>query len=106
LRDSFKHHDKIDLVLTSPLRRTIQTAALSFGPVLKRDVPFIAVPEAQEVGSHRSDTGLAPQKIKEELATLFSDDDLEFNIKKLNLDAVKDGWNSKVCSVLYPHPFN
>lgn len=96
LRDSFKYHDIINLVLTSPLRRTIQTAALSFGPILKRDVQFLAVPEAQEVGDHGSDTGLSPQELKEELPRLFQEGELEFDIGKLNLDAVKEGWNNKV----------
>ncbi|KAF2744651.1 phosphoglycerate mutase family protein-like protein [Sporormia fimetaria CBS 119925] len=95
LRNSFQHHSEIDLVLTSPLRRTIQTAALSFGPTLSRDIPFVAVPEAQEVGHHRSDTGLAPSELQKELDTLFANDALDFDIKKLNLDAVKEGWNGK-----------
>jgi hypothetical protein len=99
LSASFKHHDSINLVVTSPLRRTIQTAALSFGPVLARDVPFLAIPEAQEVGDHASDTGLPPKELKAELAQLFAKDQLEFDIKKLNLDAVTEGWTSKVCAV-------
>ncbi|KAF2274086.1 phosphoglycerate mutase family protein-like protein [Westerdykella ornata] len=95
LCESFQDHDKIDLVVTSPLRRTIQTASLSFGPVLARSVPFVAVPEAQEVGSHNSDKGLPPAQLKEELKTLFEGDDLGFDINKLDLSNVKDGWNSK-----------
>jgi hypothetical protein len=89
--------------LTSPLRRTIQTAALSFGPVLKRDVQFLAVPEAQEVGDHASDTGLDPENLREELSKLFPGDELEFDINKLNIDAVKEGWNCKVSVVLASH---
>jgi broad specificity phosphatase PhoE len=96
LRNSFQHHDTINLVVTSPLRRTIQTASLSFGPVLARDVRFLAIPEAQEVGDHASDTGLPPNELKKQLeGELFAENELEFDIKKLNLDAVKDGWNAK-----------
>lgn len=37
-------------MLASPLRRTIQTASLSFGPVLARkEVPFMLLPLLQEV---------------------------------------------------------
>lgn len=85
-------------MVTSPLRRTIQTASLSFGPVLARnDVPFIAVPEAQEVGDHLSDTGLPVERLKQELAgDLFEKYELDFDIRKLNLDHVCEGWTSKV----------
>lgn len=96
LSKSFKHHETIDLVLTSPLRRTIQTAALSFGPTLSRDVQFIAVPEAQEIGDHASDTGHPPNELKKLLPKMFADGELEFDINKLDLDAVKEGWTSKV----------
>ncbi|KAF2650927.1 phosphoglycerate mutase family protein-like protein [Lophiostoma macrostomum CBS 122681] len=97
LQDSFLYHETIELVLASPLRRTIQTAALSFGPTLARnDVTFIAVPEAQEVSDMGSDTGSAPNELKGYLAKLFADGTLDFDIKqKLDLSLVKEGWNVK-----------
>jgi broad specificity phosphatase PhoE len=50
----------VDIVFASPLRRTIQTASLSFGPTLARkDVPFVLLPALQEVGDMGSDTGIA-----------------------------------------------
>lgn len=97
----FKYHNDINLVVTSPLRRTIQTASLSFGPVLARDdVPFIAVPEAQEVGDHLSDTGTEVEKLKEQLkGGLFQEGELKFDIGKLDLGHVQEseGWTTKVC---------
>jgi phosphohistidine phosphatase SixA len=52
LQATFKHHNDIDLVLASPLRRTVQTASLSFGPVLaKKEVPFVLLPMLQEVSN-------------------------------------------------------
>jgi hypothetical protein len=97
LCEEFKLHDTIGLVLASPLRRTIQTAALSFGPTLAReDVPFIAVPEAQEVSDSGSDTGSPAKRLPQLIREAFSEGELPFDISKLNLDRVKDDWDSKV----------
>lgn len=97
LCEEFKFHDTIGLVLASPLRRTIQTAALSFGPTLARqDVPFIAVPEAQEVSNTPSDTGSPAKQIPQLVRDAFSQGELQFDISKLNLDRVMDDWDSKV----------
>jgi hypothetical protein len=98
LRESFPYHNIVELVLASPLRRTIQTAALSFGPTLARDdVPFIAIPGAQEVSDMESDTGSSPNALKSYLGDLFVNQSLGFDIKeKLDLTLVNEGWNIKV----------
>ncbi|KAJ1619615.1 histidine phosphatase superfamily [Pavlovales sp. CCMP2436] len=46
----------VELVVASPLRRTLETAILAFGDQLPRP-SFIAHPDAQETGVHPSDTG-------------------------------------------------
>lgn len=98
LRDAFSHHNVVDLVVASPLRRTIQTAALSFGPTLAREnVNFLALPVAQEVSNAPADTGLEPEELKTSLISLFNGDQLEFDVhQKLDLCNVEEGWTSKV----------
>jgi hypothetical protein len=81
------------------LRRTIQTAALSFGPTLARkEVPFVLVPALQEVGDIGSDTGIADtaEDLKQLLPSLFEEGELEFDLGKIDASDVKKGWNSKV----------
>ncbi|KAJ5643480.1 uncharacterized protein N7484_005987 [Penicillium longicatenatum] len=59
LRDSFLYHDDLSLILASPLRRTIQTAAHAFHPALeKRQIPFVLAPKAQEISKRPCDVGL------------------------------------------------
>jgi broad specificity phosphatase PhoE len=89
----------VDVVFASPLRRTIQTAALSLGPALSRqDVPFILLPLLQEVGDMGSDTGMADtaEDLKRLLPDLFSGDELDFDLEKIDASAVTRGWNAKV----------
>lgn len=47
---------RVELVVSSPLRRTLETACLAFGGHSPRPT-FIAHPDAQETGIHPSDTG-------------------------------------------------
>lgn len=99
LKEAFPHHHKVGAVIASPLRRTIQTASLSFGPTLARkEVPFVLHPSLQEVSNMLSDTGMAddPEVIKEILPELFAEDELEFDLEKIDASAVHQGWNSKV----------
>ncbi|ORY14653.1 histidine phosphatase superfamily [Clohesyomyces aquaticus] len=96
LRDSFPHHHTIDLVLSSPLCRAIQTAILSFGPTLARpEVPYLVIPTAQEVSSLNCDTGHAREYLEIMIPKLHGSDNLGFDLAKINLDAVVEGWNSK-----------
>jgi broad specificity phosphatase PhoE len=47
-RKTFPYHNTISIVMSSPLRRVIRTAALSFGSTLKRpDVQYLLVPIGQ-----------------------------------------------------------
>ncbi|KAF2257847.1 phosphoglycerate mutase-like protein [Lojkania enalia] len=98
LQESFAYHDTIDLVLSSPLRRAIQTTVLSFGPALSRqDVPYLVIPKAQEVSGLTCDIGHSKQELNEKLPELFAGETLQFDLSKINFDAVEEGWNSKAC---------
>jgi hypothetical protein len=99
LSAAFEHHAEIETVFASPLRRTIQTAALSFGPVLSRpEVPFVLLPALQEVSNIGCDIGLADgaADLQRLLPDLFAPGEIEFDISKMDASAVTAGWNSKV----------
>ncbi|KAF2235033.1 phosphoglycerate mutase-like protein [Viridothelium virens] len=84
LRDIFPYHDRIQLVCASPIRRTIQTALISFEPYLqsgKRQV--LAIPRGQESSSQPSNTGHDPSTLKAEFGKL-----VDFSL-------VQEDWNSK-----------
>ncbi|KAF2844820.1 phosphoglycerate mutase family protein-like protein [Plenodomus tracheiphilus IPT5] len=98
LRSAFQYHDEVDVVFASPLRRTIQTAALSLGPALARkDVPFILLPVLQEVSNIGCDVGIADtaDDVTRLLPELFAEDEVEFDIEKIDASAVIKGWNTK-----------
>jgi broad specificity phosphatase PhoE len=85
LRKTFPYTDSIDLVVASPIKRTIYTALISFEPVLKnKELKVIALPELQETSDLPCDTGSTP----EELAK-------EFEGKPVDLSLVNPGWNNK-----------
>jgi hypothetical protein len=99
LSETFEFHEEVDTVFASPLRRTIQTAALSLGPALSRnEVPFVLHPALQEVGDMGSDMGIADsaEDLEKLLPGLFAEDKLDFDLKKIDASMVTQGWNSKV----------
>ncbi|EUC27948.1 hypothetical protein COCVIDRAFT_37469 [Bipolaris victoriae FI3] len=98
LSAAFQHHDEIETVFASPLRRTIQTAALSFGRVLSRpEVPFVLLPALQEVSNIGCDVGLADSAadLQRLLPDLFEAGEIDFDLSKIDASAVTPGWNSK-----------
>ncbi|KAF2107714.1 histidine phosphatase superfamily [Lophiotrema nucula] len=97
LQKTFPDHDKIDLVLSSPMRRTIQTAVYSFAPTLARkEVPYLVIPKAQEVSRLPCDVGHDPEKLKVQIKELVQDAIEDgFDVAKIDLSAVEEGWNSK-----------
>ncbi|EPE33227.1 Phosphoglycerate mutase-like protein [Glarea lozoyensis ATCC 20868] len=72
LSESFHH--EIDLVVASPLRRTIQTAVYSFGPVLAK-TGLILLPDAQEVSGMPCNIGLDRKDLEIEAVTMFKGDE-------------------------------
>lgn len=100
LSRTFTHHGDIDIIFSSPLRRTIQTAAYSFGPTLARkEVPFVLLPGLQEVSDLGCDVGPDAAELEQAVHDLFDGEELGFDWKEKKIDFrnVESGWNSKVC---------
>jgi broad specificity phosphatase PhoE len=70
LCDNFKYHDDIDLLLASPMRRTIQTCKLSFKPAVDRGQKILLMPLAQESSDTQMDTGSEVSVIREAFGDL------------------------------------
>lgn len=67
LCERFPNMDKIDMAVTSPLRRTIQTAFLAFNDHLEsKKLPLLLLPQAQETSSKEADTGTELWKLQRE----------------------------------------
>lgn len=85
LRKRFPYSADIELVVASPLRRTIYTALYAFRDVLAaKKLRIIALPELQETSSQPCDTGSSVEDLAREFAAA-----------PVDLSLVKDGWNSK-----------
>lgn len=74
----------VQLIVSSPLRRTIQTALLAFPLQL-----VLAWPEVQEASGLIYDTGSDLSVIK-----------AEFEQKPVDFNLVTPGWQIKVCNVI------
>ncbi|KXT15537.1 hypothetical protein AC579_3408 [Pseudocercospora musae] len=66
---NFPHHDDIDMLMASPMKRTIQTCQVAFEPVIKSGHKILLMPLAQESSDEPMDTG----STKEELRKTFGD---------------------------------
>ena len=85
LKKKFPNMHSIDLVVASPLKRTLNTALIAFEPVLKeKGLNVIALPELQETSDLPCDTGSSPELLAK-----------EFEGKPVDLSLVKPGWDSK-----------
>lgn len=84
LRAAFPHHARVSAVVASPLRRTLWTALLAFGP----GVRVVALPEIQENSGLPCDVGGERGALEREFAGLSAAADLDFAL-------VADGWNVK-----------
>jgi broad specificity phosphatase PhoE len=92
LRETFPYHDKICLLISSPLRRTIYTTILAFPPALHngRCQPnIVALPEVQETSDFPCDTGSDVSRLRKEMR--------EKRVP-VDLSLVKEGWNVKTLS--------
>ncbi|EER41618.1 phosphoglycerate mutase [Histoplasma capsulatum H143] len=89
LSAEFPHHSRIDLVVASPLRRTLYTALLSFEDQIKsKGLKIVALPEIQETSDVPCDVG-------SDLAVLRKE--VEENGMPVDLELVGGDWNSKFC---------
>ncbi|MDI1489752.1 MAG: hypothetical protein OHK93_000950 [Ramalina farinacea] len=85
LAQSFPDHESIDLLVCSPLRRTIYTTLLAFSQDLDRCGNVIALPEAQETADVPCDTGSDVSALRQEMAD-----------KPVDLSRITDDWNCKI----------
>ncbi|KAK7721939.1 hypothetical protein SLS57_005006 [Botryosphaeria dothidea] len=84
LQRAFPHHDRITHVVASPIKRTLWTALLTFGPAIAtKNLKVLALPEIQETSDLPCDTG-------SDLAEL----EREFAGQPVDLSRVHEGWNS------------
>lgn len=85
IRSSFPYTEGVELVVASPLKRTLQTALHGFGNILIRDSSrIIAIPEFQETSAAPCDTGSSVPVLTKH----FAADPVDF-------DAVPADWNCK-----------
>ncbi|KAF4958783.1 hypothetical protein FGADI_2127 [Fusarium gaditjirri] len=74
----------VDLIVSSPLRRTLQTTLLAFPAQLERGLRIVALPEVQEVSEMNCDTGSDLSVIK-----------AEFQQQPVDFSLVEPGWQIK-----------
>jgi broad specificity phosphatase PhoE len=92
LQKNFPHHRGVDLIVSSPIRRTLYTSLLSFHDDIKtKGLRIIALPELQETTALPCDTGSAPA----ELANEFAGEPIDFTL-------VQPGWNDKTAAKWIP----
>jgi broad specificity phosphatase PhoE len=85
LQNNFPHHQGVDLIVSSPIKRTIYTSLFSFrNDITTRGLRIIALPELQETTDLPCDTGSSPF----ELARIFATEPIDFTL-------VVPGWNVK-----------
>jgi broad specificity phosphatase PhoE len=83
--------------MASPLIRTIQTACLGFGDVLreKPDVKFLLVPFAQEIANQPCDIGYPQAELKQKISAWLDEENIGFGIERMDWSLIEEGWNSK-----------
>jgi broad specificity phosphatase PhoE len=85
LQKNFPHHQVVDLIVSSPIRRTIYTALLGFKDDIKtKGLQIVALPELQETSDLPCDTGSEPL----ELANEFAGEPIDFSL-------VQPDWTNK-----------
>lgn len=84
MAETFPFHNSVDLIVASPIRRTLYTALLCFPEELKRGFMILALPEAQEIEALPADTGSEIEELQK-----------EFDGRPIDLSLVKKGWNTK-----------
>jgi len=79
-----KNHSDImpDLIVCSPLRRTVQTCLLAFGNRISGETPLIILPQLQETSSNPCDTG--SDRVQ-----------LEKDFPELDFSLLTDDWTRK-----------
>ncbi|CAG8975007.1 hypothetical protein HYALB_00012140 [Hymenoscyphus albidus] len=96
LREEFPIHNKVQVVLASGLKRTIQTAATAFSPVFAReDVKMVLIPLAQEISGRPCDVGTDVEVLREVMEDVLRDVDVKFQRERIDYGLLVEGWNGK-----------
>ncbi|CZR58477.1 uncharacterized protein PAC_08369 [Phialocephala subalpina] len=98
LQEAFPNHASIEIVLSSPLRRAIQTAVHSFTPaILRPEVKLLLVPLAQEISAKPCDVGHEREDLEKEMKRLLSNEgqELGFDAERIDYSILEEGWSSK-----------
>ncbi|KAI1907397.1 hypothetical protein LOZ12_005148 [Ophidiomyces ophidiicola] len=84
---NFPFHSDVELIVASPLRRTIYTALLAFEvPLREKGLKVIALPEIQETSDVPCDIGSDLEALEREVRE---------NDLPVDLSLVTEGWNNK-----------
>lgn len=94
LTTRFPELANVELIVSSPLRRTIQTALLAFPSKLEGGMQVLALPEVQEASELVCDTGSPLPDIK----AIFDGLPVDFSL-------VEPDWYVKVCDLESSHLF-
>lgn len=73
----FTHHDDIDLLMASPMKRTIQTCQNAFEPAVQRGHKILLMPLAQESSDEPMDTGSTQEELQKTFGELIDTQRLE-----------------------------
>ncbi|KAI9672953.1 MAG: hypothetical protein M1817_003117 [Caeruleum heppii] len=95
LAQNYPYHSTTELLVSSPLRRTLYTTLLSFQTETDKGIKIIALPELQETSDLPCDTGSDLDVLTE-----------EFMGKPVDLARVQKGWNSKANGIRPPSSLN
>ncbi|KAJ5710432.1 phosphoglycerate mutase family protein-like protein [Penicillium malachiteum] len=96
LQQKFPFLTEVELIIASPLRRTVQTAAYIFASELeKRQIPVVLVPKAQDISSLACDIGHDAEVVKSEAPNLIMGVVPSWNPVNLDTSLVDESWNSK-----------
>ena len=74
------------LLVSSPMRRALQTCLLTFAPAVAAGAVVTALQDLQEVSTLPCDTGTS---------TVILEQELDFGDGKVDFTRVDDGWNDK-----------
>jgi broad specificity phosphatase PhoE len=89
----------VTLIVSSPLRRALQTSVHAFAPALHREeVKALLQPMAQEMNAYACDIGTDKDELQRQVqAGELWDEGINVPCEKIDFSLVEEGWNSKVC---------
>ncbi|KAI9787844.1 MAG: hypothetical protein M1816_007411 [Peltula sp. TS41687] len=85
LAKAFPYHDAVDMLVSSPLRRALQTTLMGFQPDVQRGLKVVALPDAQETSDLPCDTGSDVMALEKEFG---KDGHVDFGL-------LSEGWQVK-----------